>query len=508
MDTVGINEAFDLLNRCQVVEPGELDEQITDAIAVARQAEDAEAESVLLFAEIVSQVVVGAKHVPDLILAMIGRTVELNQPIWHATSLALSATSGHDTTHVLFRLETLAEAIAILTRNATPSRAMVRGLNAVALAYGVDRMWELSEQFFVQTKQMAEQIDDTVMQTATVINRLYLGANETMDLLRLGYFDQAQQRAREALQIEWETAADPFTRGSSLLVWIPLGLRSLLVHPPNPEFDVGAWQDLGPDRNRVFGLLAGCMAVHNDDLTRAEQMLDLVLAHPMPIEEPLAGRLAVALGARIAQRRIEPALRHDVETHLSALSEETQEVRLALTATAHASIVAKQQEEETAELRRLSAEDSLTGVSNRRAFDTLIDLRRGQQTALLIIDIDDFKAVNDQFGHEVGDEVLRRTGSAIITATRERDAVCRIGGDEFAVVLAAADEALANRIVARVAAEVSSTDWSSIAAGLSINVSIGAATAETSEVYRLADAALYESKAESGHHSHANGDSA
>ncbi len=93
------------------------------------------------------------------------------------------------------------------------------------------------------------------------------------------------------------------------------------------------------------------------------------------------------------------------------------------------------------ELERLSKTDGLTGLLNRRAFQDALEAamaraeRDGRPGALLYVDLDNFKAINDNFGHEVGDTVLREISDMLSTHSRIYDLVARIGGDEFAVWL-------------------------------------------------------------------------
>ncbi len=95
-----------------------------------------------------------------------------------------------------------------------------------------------------------------------------------------------------------------------------------------------------------------------------------------------------------------------------------------------------------AELQRLTIQDSLTGIANRRRFDEVLlqEWRRAMRStsslALVMIDIDFFKRYNDQYGHQQGDECLRRVASIIRSSVRrESDTVARYGGEEFAVIL-------------------------------------------------------------------------
>jgi diguanylate cyclase (GGDEF)-like protein len=94
-----------------------------------------------------------------------------------------------------------------------------------------------------------------------------------------------------------------------------------------------------------------------------------------------------------------------------------------------------------AQLESLSSTDALTGLLNRRGFETHLDLalararRYGETGVVVYCDLDDFKGVNDRHGHVAGDELLKRAAAALKNAVRDTDLVGRLGGDEFAVVL-------------------------------------------------------------------------
>jgi len=147
--------------------------------------------------------------------------------------------------------------------------------------------------------------------------------------------------------------------------------------------------------------------------------------------------------------------------------------------------------------------DALTGLPNRRYFDefcALLARRRRAEDAVgvLMVDIDKFKALNDRFGHQVGDEVLRAVAGAIVGAVREDDVPARYGGEEFAVLLRNPTRMVAVEVGERVREAVGALDLSRWRVP-GVSVSVGAAVAQDPDapidaVISQADAALYDAK--------------
>ena len=147
--------------------------------------------------------------------------------------------------------------------------------------------------------------------------------------------------------------------------------------------------------------------------------------------------------------------------------------------------------------------DALTGLPNRRYFDEFCALlarrRRAEDSVgVLMIDIDKFKVLNDTYGHQVGDEVLRSVAAAIIGAVREDDVPARYGGEEFAVLLRNPTLAVAVDVGERVRQAVGSLDLEQVGVR-AVSVSVGAAIADDPDepitlTIERADRALYDAK--------------
>ena len=156
------------------------------------------------------------------------------------------------------------------------------------------------------------------------------------------------------------------------------------------------------------------------------------------------------------------------------------------------------------ELRLQATQDSLTGMLNRRLVLDILEreLTRGQRLelplAVLMIDIDHFKAVNDTYGHQAGDAVLKEVAARVSTTVRPYDSVGRYGGEEFLVILPGCDEPRAQIVAERLCCVVSREVVHTSAAEISVTLSLGlalSAQGETSErLVHAADRALYEAK--------------
>ena len=155
------------------------------------------------------------------------------------------------------------------------------------------------------------------------------------------------------------------------------------------------------------------------------------------------------------------------------------------------------QSQQSAAYREASLTDPLTGLGNRRALDAQA---LSGDYALISLDLDHFKEVNDTFGHAAGDTVLTRVAQVLTSSVRDGDTVFRLGGEEFLIVLPDAAEASAVAIAERVRISVRDIDLTGLAPGGRVTVSEGIASVVDAsptgfhDALEDADSALYESK--------------
>ncbi|MCC0006190.1 MAG: PleD family two-component system response regulator [Methylobacteriaceae bacterium] len=151
--------------------------------------------------------------------------------------------------------------------------------------------------------------------------------------------------------------------------------------------------------------------------------------------------------------------------------------------------------------------DALTGLHNRRYFDmhlsTLLDqaAQGAKPLSLLVLDIDFFKKINDTYGHDAGDEILRALAGRIRRAVRSVDLVCRLGGEEFVIVMPETSIDVAGRVAERVRRAVEAEPFNvkegqmAVPVTISIGIADRGSDANPDFIYKSADKALYESKA-------------
>jgi diguanylate cyclase (GGDEF)-like protein len=159
----------------------------------------------------------------------------------------------------------------------------------------------------------------------------------------------------------------------------------------------------------------------------------------------------------------------------------------------------------TVELRALARTDALTGLANRRAFNEAIELefrrcrRFATSAAVLMMDIDHFKKINDTHGHDAGDAALVELGRVLTQATRAFDVTARLGGEEFVMLVPGTDIPGAIALAERLRLMVAGMELHSAKGAFCMSASIGVTAfargdCDWAEVLARADRALYQAK--------------
>jgi diguanylate cyclase (GGDEF)-like protein len=394
-------------------------------------------------------------------------------------------------------------AIALLDDPDLPGMERCLGYVVCAAALNTLRLWELTDELYTRALDVGPAAHDAGQVTAVAVNRVLIRFEWGVTLLEHG--DQEGSRTRLAQAAEAAPAA------------LALDLPPLWRHDVEAVADLVLTLDGRPplvplEQHRkalvadgdaeVLPLLEACQALvawqQDRDAAPARQLLARLSTSSSARSFPLWVRAQV-LGAERSSPAVEA--QRDHAQRLAALLWES---RSAVLSAARAQIAAERRHAEHERLSLAVNTDPLTGLHNRRRFDDW--LRRpgavGGPTALLLLDLDGFKVVNDTYGHAVGDEVLRRVGLIVRSHIRPADLAMRQGGDEFAVVLHdTARESVLGRAEA-LAEALAHADWDAVHPGLRVTASIGASTADLGPeevagpaLYAAADQALYRSKA-------------
>ena len=156
------------------------------------------------------------------------------------------------------------------------------------------------------------------------------------------------------------------------------------------------------------------------------------------------------------------------------------------------------------QVKEMALRDQVTQLYNRHCFEEQLaaavarSRRSGESLALLVIDLDGLKRINDLGGHPAGDEALRAAAESLRSSSRLGDVPCRLGGDEFAVILPGADPSAAMLVAER--AQRALSELSEGRYSFSGGVTVDVAGHPPHELYRLADDAAYRAKQSGGGH--------
>jgi diguanylate cyclase (GGDEF)-like protein len=448
------------------------------------------------------------------------RAEELEAPAFQAMALGLCALTASAVGDTAALLADASRAVALLDDDSQPPLDRSTAYVVVAAAFNTLRLWELVDELYTRAAEVGRQCEAPGQAAALAVNRVLTRLEWALAVLENGDEQESRfrlGRAGEAVPAALETQLPPLWRRNveacADIVALLEGTGSDCLEDPLERL-AGHRAELAAEGDiEVLPLLEAAAALA---LMRRGRLAEAVAA---------ASRLPPALSCSSGARSFPFWVRATVlaasapsaatgvqQEHAALVSRLRWESRLAVLAAARAQIAVERRQADHERLTQAVNTDALTGLYNRRSFDAWLERTPDQQrgrTALLLVDLDNFKQINDRHGHQAGDEVLRRVGRLMRASVRAGDMALRHGGDEFAVLLwetqLTAATALERARALRDA--IRSEHWSEVVAGLVVTASIGVAVAlpegaepdamtsiDAGRLYLAADAALYAAK--------------
>lgn len=399
----------------------------------------------------------------------------------------------------------LARASVLLEGVTEGDRMLARAHINCAIAYGQRDLWELEDEHYrAADKVLSEQRIDGRLRHVIRYNHAEMQLNWACALRELGEADAVQFRARAAARAL--SAADvpglPSAWREELRVFATLLAAIAPGAVPAPAPPTGEAQARHGDADDFEGhlhlaraltladredaLLEAQLAIAAIDPDSCQNTYNLALSAAAEIESEITGAQTAGLG---------------YARHLARLRWAT---RLSGLAAMQSLLQAERLSTEHALLSQHAYLDDLTRLSNRRGMARYVDhlaIDGTGSVAMILIDVDRFKEVNDRYGHAVGDQVLIRLAGLLRAAVRADDLAVRLGGDEFVLLLADTQIDAVRRRAEAIVAAVEAEPWEAIAPGLEVRASVGAACGDPAQLERVsgaADGALYRSKAAGG----------
>ncbi len=441
------------------------------------------------------------------ISALLDRADQLRAPAFTAVALGLRAVAAAGRGDTEMVLADAGRAVALLDDDALPPLDRCAAYLVCAAAYNALSLWELVDELYGRAVALEPDCVVAAQAPAVAVNRVLIRLEWATSLLEIGEQEQAREqleRALEAVRDAEGTALPELWRrdieacdGALQLLLGQGDPDALLASTARQREALAVAGDL-----EVVALLDACRALV---LLRSGQVQQAraALGGSAPASSSSGARSFPVWVRALVEAGTAPGPEAAAALDYAALVSRLRwQSRAAVVVAARSFLAMERLQVEHRRLARDAYTDPLTGLQNRRAFDAWLSRPSGRSTgaALLLLDLDGFKGVNDSFGHLVGDEVLRQVGRMVADHVRPGDLALRHGGDEFAVVLdqvGPLDAASAVSRAAELRTAIASADWRTVTPGMAIGVSIGVAIGPhgaPEELYRLADEALYVAK--------------
>lgn len=415
------------------------------------------------------------------------------------------------------QVTTLSQAVTLLGLNAALSLALGFSLagtlrTAEGITHERERIWRRSVLAALSSRLLGKEAGLRQLEELMLGGLLQdIGSLALLQALPEAYARLVAEPGDPAQRLERERAifgADHNEVGAWLAShWnLPASLQALIRHsdaprPPDPAAACvaasGHFADLWLDsldergRERAFGRIMACRDL---PLSAISDIIDGMTAELPEVESLFEVRIECSHDANAIKRQARELmiLRNLVE--IQTASQAREEARAA--------------EARAAELAERARLDPLTGAYNRTRLDEVLQrefehsLQTGQPISVAFIDLDGFKQINDQYGHLVGDEVLRNFSTSLKGMLRKSDLLARYGGEEFLIVLGNCDAATAARTLQRILAEVTRVPMATVD-GAPVHVTFSAGLASQGDgdrfdsaraLLQAADQALYGAK--------------
>ena len=404
----------------------------------------------------------------------------------------------------------LARAVALL--EVAEGGALERGSAYVdcGLAYRQRELWELEEEMYAHAAAVLPECEEPLLVRPLILNRLEVSVHAASSLREMDEQDGLRQLARRVASTAGDESRVRPNEVFGVEERVARHLLARLVDEPPLEQSVALDLALAADdypNEQQHGMLRLADALHSAERGDWDEVTAQTAA-AMALFEGDVGPPIVAITLRLATQA---AIAKGSEGAISVMAyadwsaRRRWDARLQLLAAARASLEAEQLRVERDEHAHHAHIDELTGLENRRGYTRHAERLRAKQStgamAVLVVDVDAFKAVNDTFGHIVGDAVLVQVAKVLSAGIRSGDLVARLGGDEFVVLLEGLDADAAQRRAADMMERLTRVDWPAMAPGLDVTISIGLAAGHSNDPQPFlvrADEALYRTKSRGG----------
>ncbi|MCW2757987.1 MAG: Cellulose synthesis regulatory protein [Nocardioidaceae bacterium] len=394
-----------------------------------------------------------------------------------------------------------------------------------AAAYNAVNLWELADELYDRAILLGPVCEVPTQQSAAVVNQLLIRLGWAAALFELGRTGDALAQVRGAARAAEVALVTPglpelwrldARAGRDLTRFVercfddvPTDIDVELARLDARQAELQTHGDL-----EVLPFLDSFVALGLLRLGRADEARHrLARATARSSSDGADTFRAWVRTEALAPSRPDPALEAS-RAYGSLVREHAWNARIGMLAAARTMIAEERLAAEHAALSVAVQEDPLTGLHNRRSFDAWLNGEVLGPTALLIVDVDDFKQVNDRFGHVAGDEALRRIATTLARHARPGDTAARLGGDEFVLVIVGSDlettggtdpvaalHVAALDRAAQIRSAVTTAVWEDLGPDADVAVSIGVAAAMLghdadgpTDLYRRADADLYAAK--------------